>query len=78
MTTLGFNLHQYTQWMMHTKELPETLARDEASRHIRDVCLALKERPRTLLLPASLMLIGGGIISASNKKSRVLADAALK
>ncbi len=69
-TTVGFSSYLYIQWIAHTQQLPaETVFHAEASSHIRDVCLALKDRQRSLFLPAFLMLIGGGLCSIRRTKN---------
>ena len=69
-TLEGFSTYQHMQWIAHLKQLPvDTVPQSEASSHIRDVCLALKDRQRMLFLPAFLMLIGGGLCSIRRTKN---------
>ena len=67
----GFTLVQHTRWIAETQHLPEgeSIGRDDASAAMRSLALSLKDYHRMLLVPAAMMLLGG-VLVASRRKSR--------
>ena len=67
--TDGFVSYQHARWIWQTQHLPagESILRIDAVGAMRDMSLALKERHRMILLPASMMLTGG-LMAAFGKR----------
>jgi hypothetical protein len=68
----GFVSYQYTAWISQSQHLPsgDTLTRDEASGAMRELGLALKDRHRVVIFPATLMLAGGLLAAFSQRRQK--------
>jgi hypothetical protein len=65
-----FTVYQYSLWMRHAKEMSvENVTRDVASSRLSELALALNKRHRIVMIPATLMLIGG-LICAFQKSEK--------
>ena len=71
-TANTFVIYQYSHWMWQSQQLPEgeTIKRADAIAAMRDLSLALKDRHRVVILPASLMLAGGLAAAFSRRKQK--------
>ncbi len=71
-TAEGFVGYQHARWIWQTQHLPEgeSIKRDEASKAMRDLSLALKDRHRVLFVPAAIMLAGGLLAAFSKQEVR--------
>jgi len=68
--TVGFSSYQHMRWIAASQNLPGTgeIQRSEASDALRNLCLDLNTRHRIVLLPACLMLLGGGLLAFARPK----------
>ena len=70
--SVTFTAYSYAHWMWHTKQFStgDVVPRAQAINGMRDFQIAVKDRHRLVLLPASLMLAGGLIGALGNRKER--------
>jgi hypothetical protein len=69
---VGFTEHQYVAWVGYSKtRLPagDPIARQEAVRVMRELCLDLRNRHRIVLVPAAFMLVGGLLAGARGRRA---------
>ena len=68
----GFTNYQHARWAGQSQHLPagETIPRAEAVRAMRKLSLALKDRHRLVLVPATLMLTGGLLVTFKGSTNR--------
>lgn len=64
----GFTHLQHTLWIAESKQLPagKSLGREQAALAMRSLALALNDYHRILLVPATMMLLGGVLLSVES------------
>lgn len=68
----SFASYQHRAWILQSKDLPveDQIPRDRANSSMRELSLDLKNRHRIIVIPATLMLLGGLLIHFAPAESK--------